>query len=147
MQRPDVRFVFAGSKASAAWREHANGDSTIECISDPVDIRPCFREAWIFVVPLLVGGGTRLKILEAMAMEVPIVSTSIGAEGIDCVDGEHILLADSPQTFADAVVRILEDQEFGERLKQNASQWVRNRYSWKSLSPGILQQVGALDAG
>lgn len=146
-QRDDLRFVFAGAQASAAWRDHGLRDLTVECVSDPADIRPCFQQAWVFVVPLLVGGGTRLKILEAMAMEVPVVSTSVGAEGLDCIDGLHLLLADSPQAFADAVIRLLNDQELSQRMKQSAGEWVRNRYSWKSLSPMIVQKVGELDAG
>ena len=145
-QRTDVRFVFAGSQAGAAWLDLGIQDPEIECISDPADIRPCFQQAWVFVVPLLVGGGTRLKILEAMAMERAVVSTRIGVEGLNCEDGKHLLLADSPQSFADAAIRLLDDHELRNRLEQTAACWVRDRYSWQSLSRDIVKNVEALDA-
>ena len=144
--KPEVKFVFAGSQAKQAKRDLSIDDEAIECVSDPADIRPCFQAAWVFVVPLLVGGGTRLKILEAMSMGVPVVSTSVGAEGLGAENGMHLLIADTPQEFADAVVRLLNDSALQSRMKTVAAEWVRTRYSWESLSPQITQQLEALDA-
>ena len=67
------------------------------------------RDAAVYIVPLRIGGGTRLKIFEAMAMGKAVVSTTVGAEGLPVTDGEHVLLADDPRAFADAVVRLMRD--------------------------------------
>src|SRR5258708_17075559 len=75
------------------------------------DVRPYMERAAVYVVPLRIGGGTRLKIYEAMAMEKPIVSTTIGAEGLPVRDGVELLMADKPDDFADAIVRVLHDEE------------------------------------
>lgn len=129
---PSVRFVYAGSQAQEMMHLHRQNDA-IECYSSPEDIRPYFEQAWVYVVPLLVGGGTRLKILEAMSMRRAIVSTSIGAEGIPCVDGEHIVFADSPEQFAREVVNLLNDRDRREQLAQAADAWVRENYAWEQL--------------
>jgi glycosyltransferase involved in cell wall biosynthesis len=133
--------LFAGAKASSALSELGYVDSNIECVSSPPDIRPCFERSWIFVVPLRAGGGTRLKILEAMAMELPIVSTAIGAEGIPCQDGEHILLADSPSDFANAVLRLLADEKLRLQLSNEAASWVRKNYDWKDLCESAVNSL------
>lgn len=129
---PGVRFKVAGRNARSV-AEHLGPDGIrVEVVSDPEDIRPCFEEASVFVVPLLVGGGTRLKILEAMAMGVPVVSTSIGAEGLDAENGVQLLVGDSPEEFANCCLRILQGQQ-GEELVANASAWVSSRYGWSAL--------------
>jgi glycosyltransferase involved in cell wall biosynthesis len=78
-----------------------------------------------------VGGGTRLKIYEAMAMESPVVSTTVGAEGLPLEDGSEILLADTPDGFADAVVRVLTDEGFARSLASRAALTVRERFGWE----------------
>lgn len=97
------------------------------------DERNEFSEAIALVVPLRVGGGSRLKILVAMSMGVPVVSTRIGAEGIDAVDGESIVLADDPREFADAVIRIVESQDLRVKLSKNARDVALARYDWNRL--------------
>jgi glycosyltransferase involved in cell wall biosynthesis len=131
---PDCRFVFAGSQATEINKKLEINDASIECYSNPKDIRPYFEEAWVYVVPLLAGGGTRLKILEAMSMRRSIVSTSLGAEGIPCTDGVHLVLADEPEQFAKEVVALLKDPERRARLEQEAIKWVRANYSWDILT-------------
>lgn len=140
-QQPDVRFVFAGAQAKEASLDFGLQDSAIECVSDPVDIRPCFRAAWVFVVPLLAGGGTRLKILEAMAMGVPVVSTHLGAEGLGCVHGDQLLMVDAkdPEGFADSVVCLLRNRELRNKRAQRAASWVKDHYDWQLL----CQKAGA----
>src|ERR687884_214619 len=85
------------------------------------DVRPYMERAAAYVVPLRIGGGTRLKIYEAMAMEKAVVSTSVGAEGLPVRDGVELLLADTPQDFAAAVVRVLTDHRLAERLGAQAA--------------------------
>ncbi len=98
------------------------------------DVRPWMRNAGVVVVPLLSGGGTRLKILEAFAMGRPVVSTSIGAAGIEARDGEHLLLADRPEAFARAVTRLATEPGLRERLVERAYALVRDRYQWSSAA-------------
>jgi glycosyltransferase involved in cell wall biosynthesis len=103
-------------------------------VTDTVpDVRPYVADAAVFVVPLRMGGGTRLKVLEGLAMEKAVVSTSIGCEGIDVVDGEHLLVADDPQSFADAVLRLGQDAEFASRLGRQGRALVEQRYTWESV--------------
>ena len=104
------------------------------------DIRPHFWQSSVCVVPLRSGGGTRLKILEAMAAGLPVVSTTIGAEGLDVRDGEHLLIADEPNAFARAVIRLLGDSALGARISATARRLVEARYDWKMIA-GQLDRV------
>ena len=90
--------------------------------------------ATVAIVPLRMGGGTRLKILEAMAMGKAIVSTAIGAEGIDVENGKSILLADSPADFAAAVLRVLDDPALARSMGETGRALVCDRYSWDAVT-------------
>jgi glycosyltransferase involved in cell wall biosynthesis len=98
---------------------------------------PYFHSADVFVVPLLHGTGTRLKILEAMAAGLPIVTTPKGCEGLDVVDHEHVLIADAPEHFAHCVVELLEDAPLRNRLTAHARELVRTTYDWRSLEAPV----------
>jgi glycosyltransferase involved in cell wall biosynthesis len=98
------------------------------------DVRPYVAEGAVYIVPLRVGGGTRLKIFEALAMEKPVVSTAIGAEGLPLVDGEHFVKADDPEDFARAVVALLRDPERRKALGAAGRKLVEERYSWKQVA-------------
>ena len=98
------------------------------------DVRPYMERAAAYIVPLRVGGGTRLKIYEAMAMEKPIVSTTVGAEGLPVRDGLELLLADSPKAFAAAVVRVLNDAESAKRLADSSAKLVREQFGWDRVA-------------
>jgi glycosyltransferase involved in cell wall biosynthesis len=113
------------------------------------DVRPWVASARVALAPLQTGGGTRLKILEAMALRTPVVSTSKGAEGLDAQPGVHLLVADAPHDFADAVVRLLQDEDLHHRLSVAGYDLVNQKYNWDSVLPGFLQLVerSALDAG
>jgi glycosyltransferase involved in cell wall biosynthesis len=88
----------------------------------------------VSIVPLRIGGGTRLKIYEAMAAQVPVVSTSIGAEGLDVHDGENIVLADSPEVFAERCLALLGCAQARRRQSQAALEMVSACYSWEAVS-------------
>jgi polysaccharide biosynthesis protein PslH len=98
------------------------------------DLRPHLAEAAAVVVPLRLGGGTRLKIVEAMAMGKAIVSTTLGAEGIEAVAGRDILLEDEPTAFADAVNRLLVEPDVAARIGRSARQLVVDRYAWNGAA-------------
>jgi glycosyltransferase involved in cell wall biosynthesis len=95
------------------------------------DIRTELYRSAACVIPLRKGGGMRLKIPEAMAAGVPVVSTSMGAEGLDCLHEEHLLMADTPSGLADAVVRVLTDRELALKLHQNGRKLIEDKYSWE----------------
>jgi glycosyltransferase involved in cell wall biosynthesis len=95
------------------------------------DLEPYLAETAVFVVPLLAGGGMRVKILDAWAWGLPVVSTSIGAEGLEVREGENILLADTPLESARAVARVMKDVELARQLADSGRCWVEERYDWR----------------
>jgi glycosyltransferase involved in cell wall biosynthesis len=105
------------------------------------DIRPFIASSWASVVPLLSGGGTRLKILEAMALRTPVITTSKGAEGLEVIHDKTVLIADEAQEFARAVVRLLKEPELRVYLTENAYQLVSEHYNWATAMPKFLQLV------
>jgi glycosyltransferase involved in cell wall biosynthesis len=96
----------------------------------------------VYVVPLRVGGGTRLKVLEAMALGRAIVSTRLGAEGFDVADGRELRLADTPETFAQAVIELLQDAGQRARLGTAARAFVEARYGWERIVPDMERLYG-----
>jgi polysaccharide biosynthesis protein PslH len=96
------------------------------------------------VVPLWIGSGMRYKILEAFALARAVVSTSLGAEGIEITDGENILIRDDPEAFSDGIVQILQDAEFRDRLGMNARKLVEEKYSWPKVAGGFAADIEAL---
>jgi glycosyltransferase involved in cell wall biosynthesis len=105
------------------------------------DIRDVLHRSRVCAVPLRRGGGSRLKILEAMAAGVPVVSTKVGAEGIDAVGGRHLLLADAPEEFADAIRLVLEDDSLAARLSSDARALVEQQYDWSMIGEGFVRIV------
>ncbi|MBT1070886.1 glycosyltransferase [Pelotalea chapellei] len=102
------------------------------------DVRPFVEKAAVCIVPLKVGGGTRLKVLEGFSMGKAVVSTTLGCEGIECVDGEHLLIADDPESFAHAVTTLLENEELRRKLGTNARSLAEEKYSWDALGKKLL---------
>jgi len=108
------------------------------------DVRPWLERADVVIVPVRIGGGTRLKILEAMAMGKAVVSTTIGAEGLDLVAERDLLVADDAAGFAAQVARLLADSELRRRLGAAARGLVANRYSWKRSVDTLSEFYGDL---
>ena len=96
------------------------------------DLDECYKRANVFVAPILVGGGIIVKILDAMAAGTPVVTTTYGNEGIGAVPGRDILIADDPESFADAVVRVLSDRGLEERLSLNGREFVRKHFTFEA---------------
>jgi glycosyltransferase involved in cell wall biosynthesis len=133
---PDVRLLVVGSGAPPDVQRLHDG-RRIFVFSDVPALEPYYRQATAAVVSLRVGGGTRLRMLEAFALGRPVVSTSVGCEGIDVVNGQHLLVADGPKTFAAACVAILRDPQLGARLAGRARRLVEDKYSWQSIEEQI----------
>ena len=129
---PDVKFSIVGGNPSAQVQKLAARNGIVVTGRVP-EIKPYFAETTVFVVPLRIGSGTRLKILEALAMGKAIVSTSVGAEGLDLKNGKEIFIADAPTAFADAVTRLLTDSELRRRIGENGRARVEQDYDWRSI--------------
>jgi len=105
------------------------------------DVRPIVAAAAALVVPLRYGGGTKLKVLEAMALGTPVVSTEVGAEGLNVQDGKHILIGESDEDLAAHVVRLLKDQDFATYIAKNARELVREEYGWHRIASDFEQLI------
>ena len=139
-EEPGVSLSIVGRAPTPAVKRLAD-EHGVRVTGRVDDVRPYMTEAAVYVVPLRVGGGTRLKIFEAMAMAKAVVSTTIGAEGLPVTDGEHLMLADEPQTFARAVLRLLRDTDRRMRMESAARALVVEHYDWSAVA-GALE--GAL---
>jgi len=125
--------AFVGRKARKQIRELAEVPGV--AVSGTVDdVGPDIAKAAVYIVPLRIGGGSRLKILEAMAMKKAVVSTSIGAEGLHVQSGDQILIQDEPNNFAVAVLTCLDDAALRKRLGIHGGQLVAARYRWEDLA-------------
>lgn len=131
---PDVRVDIVGRSPPARLVDRGEREEGLRVTGFVDDIRPYIQEAAVAVVPLRVGGGTRLKVYEAMAMETPVVSTTIGAEGLPLRDGEDLLIADEPDTFADTVAGLLEAPETARSLGRRAGARVRRHFGWDAVA-------------
>lgn len=128
----DARFAVTGATRSVALdRLPVSQGVTYTGYLD--DVRPTIAGSWALVVPLRMGGGTRLKILEAMALGTPVISTSKGAEGLDVTPEQDILIADGPALFAAQTVRLLQNPQLRERLAENGRRLVEQKYSWVEI--------------
>ncbi len=136
-QIPDVQVSITGDHANLPLPPANN--VTLTGFVD--DIRGWIAGSCISLAPIFLGGGTRLKILEAMALRTPVVATTKGAEGLDVTHGKHLLLADTPQEFAAAVVRLLQDPALHRQIADNAYQLIAEKYDWPSVTPHFLNLV------
>jgi sugar transferase (PEP-CTERM/EpsH1 system associated) len=130
---PDATFTVVGRAPTPAVRRLA-AEHGITVTGRVDDVRPYVRDAAVYVVPLRIGGGTRLKIFEAMALGKAVVSTTVGAEGLPVENGEHLLLADEPHLFARAVVRLIRDADRRRALEAAARTLVVDRYDWSAVA-------------
>lgn len=135
---PDAQFFAVGQDPPPELIALSRQDSRIVVTGYVKDIRPLVRSAAVYVVPLRVGGGTRLKVLDAMSMGKAMVSTTIGCEGLDVNDGEHLTIADEPTAFAAAVVALLRDRDARIERGRSARQLVERRYAWPVIGDGLM---------
>jgi polysaccharide biosynthesis protein PslH len=143
---PHVKLTVVGRDPGARLRLLAKSNPRILVTGVVDDVRPYIAQASCFVVPIRIGGGTRLKIFEAMSMEKPVVSTSVGAEGLPVSDGVDCFLADDARTFADKVIAVITDPAAAARISRQARLLVATRFSWESAAQEfgrICQEVGS----
>jgi glycosyltransferase involved in cell wall biosynthesis len=133
-RKPECSVAIVGRKPPRHIQELSVRHRAIQVTGTVPDVRPWLWGSKMAIVPLRVGGGTRLKIFEAMAAGVPVVSTTIGAEGLGARDGDTIRIADAPQDFATACVALLDDAAERDRLRSRALQMVTEQYSWETVA-------------
>lgn len=136
---PGIRLYLAGRSPADSVIEIARRDPDITLVSDPEDIRPWIWKAAVYVCPIRDGGGTRLKILDALALGKAVVSTSIGYEGLKVNPEEDILVADTAPEFARQVLRLLGDAGLRARLGANGRRLVERLYGWEAISRHLDQ--------
>lgn len=132
-KRPTIKLIIAGRDPPEQITRYTN-DPSITITGFVEDIRDCFNQASLAIVPLRIGGGTRLKILEAWSMKLPVVSTSVGAEGLEYEPNESIVIADEAEAFAESIVHLLNDKALQEKLAEKGRKLAIERYDWRSVT-------------
>jgi polysaccharide biosynthesis protein PslH len=140
VDEPETTLTIVGRAPTPAVRRLA-AETGVTVTGRVDDVRPAMREAAVYVVPLRIGGGTRLKIFEAMSMGKAVVSTTVGAEGLPVENGEHLLVADEPHLFARSVVRLFRDLERRRALEATARALVVERYDWAAVSRSLEEAL------
>lgn len=141
---PEAYLSVVGRNPTNRLRLMARKETGIRLVGSVPDIRPYMQQAALFVVPIRIGGGTRLKIFEAMAMGKPVVSTSVGAEGLPVVHGEHLRIADSPKAFAGEIVELINWPERATLIGSIGARYVCSQFGWDSVTDTfkkILEEV------
>lgn len=145
-RRPDCSVAIVGRRPGPEIEAMAAADPLIRVTGTVPDIRPFVWGSAVSIVPLRIGGGTRLKIFESMAAQTPVVSTRVGAEGLDVRSPEHILLADEAGDFAASCLRLLDDPGERRRMAASARELVRSRFSWNAVAQMFEQAIGVAAA-
>lgn len=131
---PSIKVYIVGQHAPQEILNLAESNPNIICTGYVEDVREYLHKCTVYICPLRIGGGTRLKILEAMAAGIPIVSTTIGAEGLSVVHGENILLSDSPEMFSKETINLLNNPKLRSKLVKNARNFVEENYDWEMIA-------------
>ena len=141
-QRPNTTVALVGRKPTPELEALGREQAGVIVTGTVPDVRPWLHGAKVSIVPLRIGGGTRLKIYEAMAACVPVVSTTIGAEGLDARHGENILIGDTPEAFAAACLQLLANEDQRRSLSRNALEMVATHYSWEAATRIFEEAIG-----
>ncbi len=139
VQIPNVKLTVVGRKPGNELLELSKRNPSIVVTGRVDDVRPFMESATAYIVPIRIGGGTRLKIYEAMAMEKPLISTTVGAEGLPVRDGAELLIADSPRSFADAVIQVLTNESLASELGKRAAKTVREKFGWSRVAGSFAE--------
>lgn len=134
---PDVHLTITGDNTGQKLPDARN----VHLVGYVDDVRPLIASSWISLAPIFSGGGTRLKILEAFALRTPVIATTKGAEGLEVQHNEHLLLADTPEAFAEQTVRLLNDKNLRQKLVSNGYKLVFDMYDWSVIMPKYLRLI------
>ena len=145
-RRPETTFAIVGRNPPPPILDRARRDSRLLVTGAAPDVRPYLWGATASVVPLRIGSGTRIKIYEAMAAGTPVISTTIGAEGLEFNPGQDMSIADDPAEFAARSVELLEDGERRSRMAAAARQLVTERFSWERVARSVEQALESAPA-
>ena len=140
---PDIKFYVVGRDPNESIQKFS-GHNDIFITGEVPDVRPFISNSDICIVPLRIGGGTRLKILEYFAMEKPVISTSIGAEGLDVINEKHLIIEDNVSKFPDRIAELLDEPEYANYLAKNGRSLVEEKYSWDQYGEKLSQLYMAL---
>jgi glycosyltransferase involved in cell wall biosynthesis len=136
---PEARLLIVGRHPQQEIVQLANVDPQVAVTGEVPDMRPYYEQASVAIAPLRSGGGTRLKILDALAAVRPIVTTTVGCEGLDVIDGVHVLVADDTDNFAERTVQLLRDRDLNRRIATQGRAFVEQRYDWRTLGAKYAQ--------
>ena len=145
LQVPDLEVCIVGKSPLPEVAAYAALPGVTVTGSVP-DVRPFYRRAWLQIVPLRIGGGTRLKIVESLAIGTPVVSTTIGAQGLKLQHGHQLLLADTAEDFVRETVKALADPGLRQRLRGSGIRCAGNRFSWLDIGSGLAESYRVLHA-
>jgi polysaccharide biosynthesis protein PslH len=138
-RRPDFQLTLLGKDPTPAMRAlNRKRGITVTGLVD--DIRPYLQSSAVFICPLRSGSGTRFKLMEALACGCPVVSTTVGCEGLGAVDGEHMLIRDDPGAFAEAVIDLLEDPALAKHIGEKGRAWVEENHAW-AHSADLVREI------
>ncbi|MEL4895743.1 glycosyltransferase family 4 protein [Crocosphaera sp. Alani8] len=141
---PDTKLLLVGRNANSRMQQASKEDPNIIVTGSVPDVRPYLAAASVMVVPLQKGGGTRLKILEALASGCPVISTSKGAEGIEVENGVHLLIKDTPEDIIKGIFEIWNNPSFMISLREKSLQLVKSQYSWEAITPEVEKLIAKL---
>lgn len=142
-RRPDFKVTLVGKNPTPEVSAYAKLPG-VDFAGEVPDVRPFYQKAWLQIVPLRIGGGTRLKIAEGLAMANPVVSTTLGAQGLELDHDQHLLLADTPDEFAGAIIRYLEDADLRQRHAAAGRARILERYTWGALGDRLATRLETL---
>ena len=132
-QQPDIRITVVGRKPPEWLTQLGEADARIMLTGFVDDVRPYFKEAVAYICPIRTGGGTRLKILDALAMGMPLIGTTFACSGISVQDEKHVLLADTAPAFAEQIIRALSSVALRERLAAAGRDHICRHFSWSGI--------------
>ncbi|WP_269539108.1 glycosyltransferase [Cerasicoccus fimbriatus] len=141
--QPDYQLILVGKNPTDEVKSYAKEPGVIFEGEVP-DVRPFYQKAWMQIVPLRIGGGTRLKIVEGLSMENPVVSTTLGAQGLELAHRQELLLADTAEDFAQACHQLMNDQALRQQLAQAGRAKVLGAYTWTALGGRLIDQLNRL---
>jgi glycosyltransferase involved in cell wall biosynthesis len=138
---PETRLYIVGRRPSEKILRMGEEDDSITVTGTVEDVRPYVDRARVYIVPIRIGGGTRIKIFEALAQKKAVVSTSVGAEGLPLTDGQEILIRDDPRDFADTVCELIRDDRLLEKISTTGRELVCEKYSWNRVAANFASAL------